>query len=155
MLRSGTVPLQRHVPTNLEASHLADDDRLSALASALEHPDPELRARAVVVMAEFADNRAGRLLKVMIHDRCPAVRAVAVGAAGRTTDTDLVPSLIVALGDPDADVRRAAAEAVSRLTGQTVAPSVTDASIDREELERLKRWWKDKRFTDLARHGEH
>ena len=155
MLRSGTVSLPTQVPTRLKASHLADDDRLTALAGALEHPDPELRARAVVVMAEFADKHAGHLLKVMIHDRSPAVRAVAVGAAGRTTDMELAASLIVALADPDADVRWAAAEAVSRVTGQTVVPSGTDASIDRDELERLKRWWKDKRLTDLARHREH
>jgi HEAT repeat protein len=156
MLRSGTVSVERPSPsqTHQHASRLADDDGLTALASALEHPDAERRARAVAIVTELADKRVGRLLKVMIHDRSAAVRAVAASAAGRTMDMDLVPALIVALGDPDIDVRRTAAEAVSRVTRQAVVPSATNGTVSAEEVLRLKRWWKDQRVQDLTRYGE-
>jgi HEAT repeat protein len=150
VLRAGRISLPRKTNTNHVTSHLASDEGQMALAGALDHPDPEVRARAVAVVGQFSDGRAGHLLKTMIHDPSPAVRSVAISAVGTTPSMGLLASLIVALGDPDVHVRRAAAGALSRATGRTVAPSGTDAMMDGEQVEALKRWWKDKRFSDLA-----
>jgi HEAT repeat protein len=153
MLRSGRLSRPRQNPARRDSTHLAVDDGLTALAGALEHPDPEVRARAVLVVAEFGDDRAARMLQSMIHDRSATVRSVAVSAAARTRSMDVVLSLIVALEDPVAEVRRAAAEALSRLTGRCIETSDVDAmvaTVAREDVEDLKRWWKDKRFRDLS-----
>src|SRR5262249_49719745 len=93
---------------------------------------------------------AGRMLQAMIHDRSPTVRSIAVSAAARTTSMDAALALIVALEDPVAEVRRAAADALSDLTGRRIMASGMDAIVDKEEVEDLKRWWQDKRFRDLS-----
>jgi HEAT repeat protein len=71
---------------------------------------------------------------------------MAARALGHSPNTEALASLIVALDDPDAAVRRIAAEALSRAFGQTV----TDGAIDPAQREALRRWWKDRRFADLA-----
>jgi hypothetical protein len=58
--------------------------------------------------------------------------------------------LIVALDDPAAEVRTAAAEALTQASGLTVSPSPTDGRIDRAELDALKQWWRETRIADLA-----
>jgi HEAT repeat protein len=154
MLRSGRLSRPTQNPTRRDGGHLAADDGLTALAGALQHPDPDVRARAVLVVAEFGDDRAARMLQSMIHDRSPAVRSIAVSAAARTKNMDVVLSLIVALEDPALEVRRAAAEALSSVTGRSIETSDVDgavATVASEEVEDLKRWWKDKRFRDLSK----
>jgi HEAT repeat protein len=152
MLRSGVVTRRRETPANLETLSLASDGALSALADALGDPDPDVRAKATMLVAELSDKRAARLLKTMIHDLSPSVRVVAVSATGSKASMELVASLIVALGDPDPEVRRVAAEAISRATGQTVASSRMDP--DDEQIKRLKQWWKEQRYAELARGAE-
>jgi HEAT repeat protein len=154
-LRSGKIPIHpRRTPSSVGVSRLASDDGLAALAGALDHPDPDVRVRTVLLVGELADDHALGLLQKMMHDPCPAVRAAAVGAGGRAKRTSVVASLIVALGDPDISVRRAALDAVSRFTGRPLAANEEDARIDRRELVALKQWWKDERFTELSRRGE-
>jgi HEAT repeat protein len=99
----------------------------------------------------LADDRAAVLLQTMMHDAAPSVRSLAAKVAGRMDRMELVATLIVALRDPDADVRRAAAEAVSRVTGRTIILREPESTIGRAEFDTLKRWWRDKRYTDLAR----
>jgi hypothetical protein len=149
-LRSGKVHLPKQKPGGLGVSRLAVDDGLGALADALDHPDPEVRARTVMLAGELAHDGAVRLLQRMMHDPSPVVRVAAVDAARRTMRTDVVVSLIVALRDPDPNVRRAAAHAVSRITGRHVSPNETDATIDIREIMALKQWWKEARFSELA-----
>lgn len=149
-LRPGTVSLDRRTGARRDVSRLAADDGLTALAAALDHADPEMRLRAVAVLSEFGDERAGRLLRAMVHDPSPNVRAVAVRGLGQSTSLEALASLIVALDDPDASVRRAAAEALSRSSGQSVVPSEADGTIDPAQRDALRRWWKDRRFADLA-----
>jgi HEAT repeat protein len=149
-LRSGSLQAGRHPPSNLRADHLAGDPAVAALEGALDHPDPEVRARAIVVIAEFADDRAARLLRARIHDASPIVRAAAAGAAARTKRLDVVATLIVARRDPDPAVRRAAAAAVSQATGRPIAASEHDAAIDAALVDELKAWWKQRRLAELT-----
>jgi HEAT repeat protein len=86
----------------------------------------------------------------MVHDASPTVRAVAVRALGQSTSTEALSALIVALDDPAVSVRRVAAEALSRASGQSVVPSEEDGTIEPAERDALRRWWKDRRFADLA-----
>jgi HEAT repeat protein len=102
-----------------------------------------------MLVAALSSEHAVGLLKTMIHDPAPSVRVAAISAIGRAASMDMALSLIVALGDPDPEVRRAAAEAVSRATGQNV-PSMR-AGPDHDEIKRLKEWWKEQRYTEVAR----
>jgi HEAT repeat protein len=109
-----------------------------------------MRLRAVAVLSEFGDERAARMLRAMTHDLSPTVRAVAVRALGQSASTEALSALIVALDDPVVSVRRVAAEALSRASGQSVAASEADGTIDPAQRDALRRWWKDRRFADLA-----
>jgi len=153
LLRSGTVKLQAKRPLGAHASDLAADRGLANLSSALEHPDPDVRARAVTIASAFSDGRIRRLLRATMYDPCPAVRCAAIRAAGGAESLDLVASLLVALRDPDANVRHAAAEAVSTITGRPIGPTATDATIDATRLEELKLWWKEQRRAELEAPG--
>jgi HEAT repeat protein len=151
-LRPGKIELRGKTPVR-PAADLAADRGLAILANALEHPDPDVRARAITVVSTFSDGRTKRLLRAMMLDPSPAVRCAAIVAIGRTDSLDVVASLVVALGDPDAGVRRAAAEAVSRATGWTIGPRGTDARIDADQIDKLKRWWKQQRRAELEARG--
>lgn len=149
-LREGTISVGRQMRVDVDsAARLSADHGLASLADALRHPEPTTRARAVAVISELVSTRAGALLRTMIHDPCADVRRAVARAAVRVGTTDVVASLIVALADPDADVRAAAAEAVTRVTGCHVAPPT--ASVDAEEIDAVKRWWREKRSAELLR----
>jgi HEAT repeats len=149
-LRSGTIDIQKTARARDDASELAADDGLKTLANALEHPDAEVRARAIGVVSTLSDGRVTRLLRASMVDPCPTVRCAASRAAGHAKSLELVASLLVALADPDPDVRSAAAEAVSQTTGWPVVPIAADATIDASAIRELKRWWKDRRREELA-----
>jgi HEAT repeat protein len=118
---------------------------MAALTRTLASEDPDVRAQAVLFLGEFADERGRRLLQSMVHDPSPRVRSIAIEALGRTMNLDVVATLIVALGDPVIEVRRAAAKAISRITGRQLSPSV-----DPRELAELKQWWTETRVAELA-----
>jgi HEAT repeat protein len=151
-LRAGAVSRHAETPVSLDASSLASDHALAALARALGDPDPAVRAQATTLVATFSKEHAARVLKTMIHDPSPAVRVAAVSATAGKPSMDVVAALIVALADPDADVRRAAAEALSQATGQNV-PTMR-AGPDDERIDHLKRWWKEQRYAELTRGTE-
>lgn len=133
---------------------LAADAGHAKLASALQHPDPDVRAKAIAVVVSLGESGATRLLQVMIHDPAPAVRAAAVAAAGRTRNVELAASLIVALADPDLEVRRAAVTAVSQLTGHPLTADDAESRVDPDEIQGLKQWWKQQRLAALRRETE-
>jgi HEAT repeat protein len=113
-----------------------------------------MRARAVAVLGELADVRAREVLKTMLLDPSAMVRCAAVRSAARVRTTDVLSSLIVALTDPDAEVRSAAADAVSGITGRRLSCNGPEGGVDPGEIEDLKRWWREKRCSELVRFGE-
>jgi hypothetical protein len=121
-----------------------------------------MRARAVAVLSEFADDRARQVLKTMLLDSSAMVRCAAVRSAARVGTTDVLASLIVTLTDPDTEVRAAAAEAVSSITGRRLSCNgrnraeggVDPGEVDAGEIEDLKRWWRERRFAELLRFVE-
>lgn len=152
VLRDGAVALDEQAPTGRHAEPERGASRgLTALASALEHEEPEVRARAVMLICELSEGRVADLVQKMIHDPSAEVRRAVARAAARAGTTDVVSSLIVALGDPAADVRAAAAEAASLVTGCPVTLSGAGGRVPAEQLDELKRWWKDKRAAELLR----
>lgn len=150
-LRAGAVDAGRPGPTDQDATRLAANEGIAALARALDHPDPALRARAVAVICELADTRAREVLKTMILDLCPEVRCAAARSAARVGTTDVVASLIVALTDPDEAVRAAAAEGLSSVTGRRLCTVGPAGVVDAQEIEALKRWWRERRFAEVLR----
>jgi hypothetical protein len=124
---------------------------MAALARALDHPDPALRARAVAVLGELADARARDVLKTMLLDPSAEVRRAAARSAARVATTDVVASLIVALTDPDAEVRAAAAEAVGRISGRPLSCAGPGGVVDERDIEDVKRWWRNRRLAELVR----
>lgn len=150
-LRAGNIGSRAHTPIDLEAARLAADEGLSALAAALDHSDPAVRARAIELVSELTDESAKSLLKAAIHDPSPLVRGAAAISAGRTGSTDVVGSLLVALTDPDPGVRAAAAQAIAAITGRTVVPEGSDPALHAEAIEVFKRWWRQERVAELSR----
>jgi HEAT repeat protein len=108
----------------------------------------------VAVLCELADVRAREVLKTMLLDPSAMVRCAAIRSAARVSGTDVLASLIVALSDPDADVRTAAVEAVSGITGRRLTPKGPAGAVDPNEIEDLKRWWRERRFAELVRSVE-
>jgi hypothetical protein len=124
---------------------------MAAVARALDNPDPALRAGAVAVLGELADARAREVLKTMLLDPSAMVRCMAIRSAARVGTTDVLASLIVALSDPDAEVRAAAVDGVSGMTGRRLSCEGPGGRVDPRELEDLKRWWREQRFAELVR----
>ena len=130
---------------------MAADDGLAALAETLASPSPSLRMRALEVLCEFSAERATPVVIELIHDPDPAVRSAAARAAARIRSTRAVGSLIVALDDPDAGMRRSSAEALQSIVGGEVeVDDEPDAEQRRRRQAELKRWWKERRFAELA-----
>lgn len=149
-LRAGSIRSPGKASPDRDSTRLAASGGLASLARALDNPDPALRARAVAVLGELADVRAREVLKTMLLDPSAMVRCAAVRSAARVRTTDVLASLIVALTDPDADVRSAAADAVSGITGRPLSRKGPEGGVDPGEIEDLKRWWKEKRCAELV-----
>jgi HEAT repeat protein len=102
-------------------------DRAAAMRVArfLSDPDPEVRGAAAEALGRARPEAGTRpLLEEMLHD--PLGRAGAVLALGRVPGgaCDL---LIPLLADPDADIRRAAAEGIARCPGPDARAAVAAA----------------------------
>ncbi len=106
-----------------------------AIASLAQLPPKE----AAAVAAKDAG-----LLRRLAADRTPRVRAAAVQAAGNSSNLDLVPTLIYALGDPDDGVAGQACQSLRRLTRSpgkgAIGPQLTQTRRD-EEIQYWKQWY--------------
>jgi HEAT repeat protein len=118
------------------------DDRLAALAltdaahasevvACAADADPEIRAAALVRLAELPDAAPAALVADALDAAEPAVRAAALQAAGRLPDAVHPGRLAAALRDPAATVRAAAIDALVAIgdAGSNAAfPFLADAS---------------------------
>src|SRR5262249_47769984 len=109
------------------------------LLSALARGRPAVRQTAADTLAELADARVLDRLRALIEDsrRDLAVRQAAVSALGRSGRKASAGILIDQLGG-DEGLRRAAAEALTDLSGQTYGT----------DMARWRAWWE--RHKDLS-----
>jgi len=83
---------------------------ISALAGQLTHDDPRVRRAAAEALGRFASTA-----RVELKSKRPEVREAAKEALGQLADRHTQSSLVEALDDEDADVRRAAADALANI----------------------------------------
>ncbi|MBM4060562.1 MAG: HEAT repeat domain-containing protein [Planctomycetes bacterium] len=74
-----------------------------------------LRERGVALAVRLRDGSGEKLLLEATQDQAPVPRAEAAKALGALLSKDAVPRLIELLRDPDEDVRKAAADALTRI----------------------------------------
>lgn len=85
----------------------------------LKHPTPAVREEAALAYPRVADGTAApALARLATSDPEADVRAAAVTALGHMRAMDEMEAILNALEDPDPLVRRRAADAASRITGQ-------------------------------------
>jgi HEAT repeat protein len=135
----------------MQASKLAADEGLEALAAALGDPDPSARILALDVICEFSVERAARLLSGALYDPDQAVRSAAATAAGRLRASGTVFSLIVALDDSSPEVRAVIATAIGDITGREVSlDGMTEPRARKKKTDELKAWWTEERYRRLV-----
>ncbi|MGE0351852.1 MAG: HEAT repeat domain-containing protein [Gemmatimonadales bacterium] len=87
-----------------------------ALVRALDDLDDEVRAKAAASLGKLGDRRAiTYLLDHLLTDPAPFVRARIAGALGQFSDTDVIDTLVRALGDPAWWVRMRSVEALEQI----------------------------------------
>jgi hypothetical protein len=122
------------------------------LEEALTNPDPGIRGSALGNIGEFAGEEETVLILESLHDPDPGVRGVAAIAAARARAFGAVFSLILLLDDPSTEVRKAAKVAIERITGNRVKFDLNqETSARKKKIEKLKNWWKEERFSRLAK----
>jgi len=86
----------------------------------LKHPSPAAREEAALAYPRVTEEErsAPELAQLSTTDPEPDVRAAAVTALGHMRAMDDMDAILEALEDPDPLVRRRAAEAATRITGQ-------------------------------------
>jgi HEAT repeat protein len=129
----------------------------NVLRAMMKASDAGVRAAAYCAMGEVGGCATTELAPAGLEDPIAAVRAEAVHAVSAiAVDGGAIPRLVEMLGDEDATVRGAAAEALGRL-GRTAAEPVMDALFDprREEgalaaLQRLPIAGRESRVREFA-----
>ena len=110
----------------------SDEDYVSKLISALEHPEPETPVRAAWILGELKERRAVEALERVLTEagRDPYLLASAVEALGKIGDPGAVGSLALALKSSYLSVRLSAVEALSRLGGEVAERALGLAAAD-------------------------
>lgn len=91
-----------------------------AQSELLSHPDPRVR-RGALLTGSFSE-ASRELLCELLSDTDPHVRAAACLGLGHVGDVRAVPNLVERLMGGDAEERVAAAEALGRMPGESLAP---------------------------------
>lgn len=95
---------------------IAQPARGSASRLLSDSPDARVRARAVMALGAVKTAQAAAALRTALGDSAPSVRIQAAYALRRSRGTAAIPLLAqVATNDPDPQVRRAVARALSAL----------------------------------------
>lgn len=92
---------------------LAESTALAALIPLTTDRDPQVRDRSICALQAFGDAACGTLI-FATQDEDADVRASAVLGLGLTRSATAVSTLVAAMNDPAAEVRRQAASALSR-----------------------------------------
>jgi HEAT repeat protein len=130
----------------------AATEQLSAdLVEQLSSPAADIRSRALSELGEIADKDTAVLILDGIQDPDPDVRCAAASAAGTAGQPSSVFTLILLLDDQAPRVRREAKRAIERIVGHRVKfDPAKGAAKRRQQIDDLKEWWKEERFSKLA-----
>jgi HEAT repeat protein len=129
---------------------LRDPQAVPPLIRALGDPAEEVSRAAATALGRIGDARAVEpLCRVVENTAAPAwLRYDAVRALGVLKEVRAVPTLLKALGDADAHLRKVTAQALGDIGDASAVPGLTQAAQDPEEavreqaaeaLERVKR----------------
>jgi cyclophilin family peptidyl-prolyl cis-trans isomerase/HEAT repeat protein len=112
----------------LSSAAVLRDNALPALETAAKSPEPALRGAAAEALAYLTFAKAAPLRQALIADPHPLVRGAVLGNLGTAEAVQANRALVDrALGDPDAGVRAAAIEALTRVADPAILPLLTDA----------------------------
>ena len=103
------------------ASRAALDTAFAALARAVKSDRPEVRFQAIASLAEISSERSAPLLRPLVGDRDPKVRAQAAAALGDARDEAAREALAAHLTDVEEE-RHEAALALARLGDLRAVP---------------------------------
>lgn len=104
---------------------------LARIRALLADPDPAVRAAALDALVSSATTDAAQSAIAALDDPDPSVRAVAAKGLGELREPSVEPRLIQLLqGDPVAQVRRRAAEALELVGGAAAASAMAEALAD-------------------------
>jgi HEAT repeat protein len=141
--------LPRNVVRTLGRRSSADDSGQELLVRIVDS-DPETRADAIQVIAELGTERASSLLAEGLVDPDAKVRAESAGAAADLGAINLVFDLVWRLKDSELEVRRAAKNAIERLSDEAIEfEPEGDVPTLEHEVETIRRWWSERRYLDL------
>jgi HEAT repeat protein len=108
------------------------------LVAAARDPEPAVRRRASLLALSLPRAQAGERGAEAIHDDAPQVRALGALVLGASRSESARPLLLAAMRDEDAQVRRAAGQALSTLLGQDVTQAEgLDAPTRARQVRRL------------------
>ncbi|MEW6775438.1 MAG: HEAT repeat domain-containing protein [Bdellovibrionota bacterium] len=115
---------------------LSDERSTEDLVSLLEHPYPDVREAAVGALTRIAKSSVSAVLSrigPVLDSPLAAARAAAVSVAGRVgTESGAVSRAILALGDPETEVRLAAAQALADSKVPSAATPLCRAIADED-----------------------
>ncbi len=102
---------------------LADTRAVTPLLARLHDRSERMRMSAAIALGDLQDRRALQpLIDVILRDPIAAVRAQAASALGRIGDSEALPLLVIALGDPEYWMRFRALEAIEVLKPEDPTP---------------------------------
>jgi putative heme-binding domain-containing protein len=104
------------------------------LRQKLASASPEVRATAIVALADWGENDAGDLARNLFSDSDGRVRAAAAQAAGKLAFRPAADQLVKLAIDPDAGVRRESLNALRAIREPRVIALAEKALADRETV---------------------
>jgi HEAT repeat protein len=119
-----STDLQKLLAPSLEAARALaylGDDGYQALKDALKSPDVLVRRSEVFGLLEFTGDSKGSVLKAMLNDKEPSVRALALGSFGNAQGED---HLLKALNDNEAYVRSNASFLLGKIRSEKSVPQL-------------------------------
>ncbi len=124
--------LQDRVQAIDRLAGLTDDITVTALVFSLQHdPSPTVRARAVTMLERIGGEVAATGLETGLGDDIPSVRMKVVQALGNVQDERVSLWLgQMLMGDPSADVRLMAVQAIAQQGGDTARLFLEAAAED-------------------------
>jgi len=121
------------------------------LIEALTDPDPGVRRLAIGGIVDSGGEQTNFLLVEALNDPEASVRCAAAAAAAQVGATSAVFSLLLSLDDSALEVRQEVKHAVEKITGTRIDFDPEQKQVQRrKKIEKLKNWWKEERFSELA-----
>lgn len=106
-----------HLQTHITPGHTLQAEEVAILTAAAHGGDIEAKEKAFMLLTIHRYPELRHLAREQLRDADPAVRVLGLRYLARVDDSQLVPIVVPFLHDPDPRVATAAADALSRWTG--------------------------------------